>query len=46
MRWILLSFAVAARAGLGERLGQVEDGGFGVGCLRHLEPVLRLDGYD
>lgn len=46
MRWVLLSFAVAARAGLGEGLGQVEDGGFGVGCLRHPELVLTLDGCD
>ena len=46
MRWILLLFAVAARAGLGEGLGQVEDGGFGVGYLRHPELVLTLDGYD
>ena len=44
MRWILLSFAVAARAWLGEGLGQVEGGGFGVECLKHPEFVLTLDG--
>ena len=44
--WLLLVFAVAARVGLREGLGQVEDGDWGSGCLRYAENVLMLDGCD
>ena len=44
MMWMLLAFALAAWAWLGEGLGQVEDGGLGVGYLRYPDLVLTLDG--